>query len=516
MATPAEKLAESLKVLQTIQKNGIVAIKSKDLSRTNKDRLKTNGFIREVIRGWYIAVNPDESKGNSTSWFASYWGFCSRFLEDRFENDYCISAEQSLLLHSGNQSVPSQMIIRSIKGTNNLTQLLFNTSLFSMKSPLSELESVEIKNGLRILNLASSIVYSSPSIYVSNPIDVRTALSIVNDASEILSLLLDKGHSLKAGRIVGAFRNIGNSKIADEILKTMKSAGYDVREIDPFEEKTPITLSSRERSPYCNRIRLMWHEMRESVINVFPKQLNTTFIDKTSCLKNIDDIYVTDAYHSLSIEKYTVTAELIERVRSGKWNLKDNEEDKKHRDAMAARGYWLAFNSVKKSIEKIIDGGDLGKILSEDHSDWFRELFSPSVTSGLLKPSDLAGYRRHQVYIGQSQHVPLNIDAVRDVMPILFELIAEEPEPSVRAVLGHFIFVYIHPYMDGNGRIGRFLMNAILATGGYKWMVIPVQKRDEYMNALELASVQQNIEPFAKFIGELVQSTIDGNPVAEL
>lgn len=516
MATPAEKLAESLKVLQTIQKNGIVAIKSKDLSRTNKDRLITNGFIREVIRGWYIAVNPDESKGNSTSWFASYWGFCSRFLEDRFENDYCISAEQSLLLHSGNQSVPSQMIIRSIKGTNNLTQLLFNTSLFSMKSPLSELESVEIKNGLRILNLASSIVYSSPSIYVSNPVDVRTALSIVNDASEILSLLLDKGHSLKAGRIVGAFRNIGNSKIADEILKTMKSAGYDVREIDPFEEKTPIPLSSRERSPYCNRIRLMWHEMRESVINVFPKQLNTTFIDKTSCLKNIDDIYVTDAYHSLSIEKYTVTAELIERVRSGKWNLKDNEEDKKHRDAMAARGYWLAFNSVKKSIEKIIDGGDLGKILSEDHSDWFRELFSPSVTSGLLKPSDLAGYRRHQVYIGQSQHVPLNIDAVRDVMPILFELIAEEPEPSVRAVLGHFIFVYIHPYMDGNGRIGRFLMNAILATGGYKWMVIPVQKRDEYMNALELASVQQNIEPFAKFIGELVQSTIDGNPVAEL
>lgn len=516
MATPAEKLVESLKVLKKIQEKGIVAIKSEDLSRTVKDRLMANGFIREVIRGWYIAVNPDETKGNSTSWFTSYWGFCSRFLEDRFGNDYCISAEQSLLLHSGNESVPSQMIIRSIKGTNNITKLLFNTSLFIMKSPLSELESVEIKNGLRILNLTSSIVYSSPSIYISNPIDVRTALSMVNDASEILSLLLDKGHSLKAGRIVGAFRNIGNSKIADEIMKTMKSVGYDVRETDPFEQKTPIQLSTRERSPYCNRIRLMWYEMRESVLKVFPKSLNTSFIDKTSCLKNIDDIYVTDAYHSLSIEKYTVTAELIERVRSGKWNLKDNEEDKKHRDAMAARGYWLAFNSVKKSIEKIIDGGDLGKILSEDHSDWFRELFSPSVTSGLLKPSDLAGYRRHQVYIGQSQHVPLNVDAVRDVMPILFELISEEPEPSVKAVLGHFIFVYIHPYMDGNGRIGRFLMNVILATGGYKWMVIPVQKRDEYMNVLEVASIQQNIEPFAKFIGDLVQSTIDGKPIAEL
>jgi len=59
---------------------------------------------------------------------------------------------------------------------------------------------------LRILNLPSSIVFSSPSIFLSNPIDVRTALSLINDASEILALLLDGGHSLKAGRIVGAFR----------------------------------------------------------------------------------------------------------------------------------------------------------------------------------------------------------------------------------------------------------------------------------------------------------------------
>jgi Fic family protein len=516
MATPAEKLAESLKILQVLQDKNIVAIKSEDLSRTHRDRLTANGFIREVIRGWYIAVNPEESKGNSTSWFTSYWAFCSRFLEDRYGEDYCVSAEQSLLLHSGNEVVPSQMIIRSIKGKNNSTPLLFNTSLFSMKSPLSELESVEVKNGLRILSLPASIIYSSPSIYVSNPIDVRTSLSMINDASEILGLLLDGGHSLKAGRIVGAFRNIGNSKIADEILKTMKSAGYDVRETDPFENVTPILLSSRERSPYCNRIRLMWFEMREEIIRFFPKPTNINSIDKVTFLKNIEDIYVTDAYHSLSIEKYKVTPELIERVKSGNWNSADNEEDKKHRDAMAARGYWLAFNSVKNSIEKIIDGGDLGKVLSEEHSNWFRELFSPSVTSGILKPSDLAGYRRHQVYIGQSQHVPVNVDAVRDVMPVLFELISEEPEASVRAVLGHFIFVYIHPYMDGNGRMGRFLMNALLTSGGYQWMVIPVQQRDDYMNALEMASVQQNIVPFAKFIAHLVKSTMEGNPVAEL
>ena len=57
------------------------------------------------------------------------------------------------------------------------------------------------------------------------------------DGSILLRKLLDGGHSVVAGRLVGALRNIGNDKLADTILKTMKSAGYDVRENDPFAEK---------------------------------------------------------------------------------------------------------------------------------------------------------------------------------------------------------------------------------------------------------------------------------------
>jgi fido (protein-threonine AMPylation protein) len=74
--------------------------------------------------------------------------------------------------------------------------------------------------------------------------------------------------------------------------------------------------------------------------------------------------------------------------------------------------------------------------------------------------------------------------------------------PAVRAVLGHFVFVFIHPYMDGNGRIGRFLMNAMLAAGGYAWTVIEVAHRDEYMSAVSEASSKQNIKPFTQFIAE--------------
>lgn len=152
----------------------------------------------------------------------------------------------------------------------------------------------------------------------------------------------------------------------------------------------------------------------------------------------------------------------------------------------------------------------------KDHQRWYLELFDPSVTAGILKTSDLAGYRNHQVYIGNSKHVPLSVDAMRDTIPVLFELLENEPEPSVRAVLGHFIFVFIHPYMDGNGRMCRFLMNVMLASGGYPWMVIPVEKRDEYMRSLEKASVDQDISDFSQFLAYLVKEGLKGEPVAAL
>jgi Fic family protein len=141
-------------------------------------------------------------------------------------------------------------------------------------------------------------------------------------------------------------------------------------------------------------------------------------------------------------------------------------------------------------------------------------MFVPSVTAGLLRAPDLAGYRNGPVFIRGSMHVPLSREAVRDAMLVLVEMLATETEPSVRVVLGHFIFVYIHPYMDGNGRIGRFHMNVMLAAGGYPWTVVPVQRRDAYMTALEEASVQQNIVPFTAFLGQLVRDGLEGRAIA--
>jgi Fic family protein len=60
--------------------------------------------------------------------------------------------------------------------------------------------------------------------------------------------------------------------------------------------------------------------------------------------------------------------------------------------------------------------------------------------------------------------------------------------------------------MDGNGRMGRLLMNVMLASGGYPWTVIPQERRADYMAALESASVDEGTVPFTRFIASLVEA----------
>jgi len=514
MATPKEKFIEALKFLKTLQDKGITGVYTDEIpNRAYREILMKNGFLKEVTKGWYIPSDPAEREGESTSWYTAFWEFCVKFLTYKFGEEWCLTADQSLMIHAGNRAVPQQLVIRSPQGNNLPTPLPHKTSLFNLRTSLPSAEYLLTVDGIRMYNLPSALIYSSPGIYTRNAIDTRTALSLIRDASEVLPILLENGHSTIAGRLAGSFRNIGREKIADQIIDTIKQAGYDIREEDPFSEKLTLKLSARERSPYINRIRLMWIQMRDTIIGDFPQSPGIPDNHETY-MKDIDDMYVTDAYHSLSIERYKVTPELIAKVSSGEWNSEENEDDRKQRDAMAARGYYQAFQSVKETIRDILKGNNAGSQVDKDHSKWYRELFDPSVTVGILKASDLAGYRSHQVYIGNSKHVPLSVDAMRDTMPILFELLEQEPEPSVRAVLGHFIFVFIHPYMDGNGRMGRFLMNTMLASGGYPWTVIPVEKRNEYMQALERASTEQDISAFSSMIANLVKERMQGKIVS--
>lgn len=227
--------------------------------------------------------------------------------------------------------------------------------------------------------------------------------------------------------------------------------------------------------------------------------------DAASVLAMMDATYVKDSYHSLSIEGYKITEGLLERVRSGDWDPEKDEADKERRNALAARGYYQAYELLKQGVADCFSGQAPSQLYVKGHQEWHFQLFEPCIRAGIVKASDLVGYRRHQVYIKNSKHTPLNPDALLDAMSALSDLMMEEENALVRAILGHFFFVYIHPYMDGNGRTARFVMNSQLVTAGYPWVVIPVERREEYMAALEKASVKGDVEEFVRFVGGLMK-----------
>ena len=481
---------------------------SSEISRTHRQRLLAAGFLQEATKGWLISSSPAAKEGDSTPLYASFWEFCAKYCRERFGESWHLSPEQSLLLLAENTVVPTQVVVYSPAATNYLVNLVFGTSIYALAERERPADTdLQDREGLRLFNPASALVRVPEAFYERNQIETQVVLRSINDSSDVLRILLNGGHSKKAGVLAGAFRRIGRPDIADDIVKTMQKATYDVRESDPFSPTQIVTKAPVPVIPIVSRLETMWATLRASIIEQFPKAPGLPD-NKEEYLRSVDEIYVHDAYHSLSIEGYSVSPQLIERVREGTWDPENHDEDRKSRDALAARGYWQAFQEVKKSVMKVISGDNAGDVVRMAHRDWYREMFQPCVTAGLIPAGVLAGYRNDAVYLRTSRYVPPRWEVVRHAMPALFDLLRNEPEPSVRALLGHWQFGYIHPYPDENGRTARFLMNVMLASGGYPWTVITKEDRNIYLKALDAASIEMNVEPFVSFVSRLVDKSM--------
>jgi hypothetical protein len=499
--TPSQRrLAAALASLKSLQDSGLTVLRTNELSREDREALVGAGFLKPVIKGWVMPSRPGEIDGETTAWYASANDFIARYCEERFGTAWCVGADHSIRIHAGNTSLPRQVVVNAPAGGNSVVKLPAGHSLLDYRAkdfPAAGHRTTV--GGLRAMTLEHALVRVSESFYRTYSRDAQIALLRLKDSSVLARQLLEGGHSVIAGRLGGALRACGRDAMADDVLSTMRSVGHAVSETNPFAEPPPTLKVLRGESPYVTRIRLMWASMRSDVTAALPPAPGLPAAP-AAYMAAVKDSYARDAYNSLSIEGYRVTNELIERVASGGWNPQKNQADELSRDALAARGYYQARIEVEASIGRILAGSNAGVVASRDHRTWYRELFAPSVTAGLLKARDLAGYRGHQVYIRNAAHVPPPVEAVRDMMPALFELLESEPEACVRAVLGHFVFVFTHPYPDGNGRMGRFLMNSMMASGGYPWTVIELERRSEYMAALDEASSRENIVPFAQFV----------------
>jgi len=493
------QLAEDLKAAKSVSKNRV--IRSADLDRKVRERLTNSSYLTEVIRGWYLLTTP-AGAGTTTLWYSSFWAFISSYLEDRFEDGgYCLSAESSLDAHAAQNIIPQQLVVITKRASNQTIELSHGTSILLYQDEKSFPAKAEKRLGVRAFSLAEALCRASATYFQNHTLEIEIAIRLSSSSdAELSRILLENRLVAASNRVVGALEKVGETEKAKQITKNLIASGMKIKPEDPFAPDAEFHLKARARivSPYSGRIFALWDKMRPVVLKNFadPPGLG----EEKKSLNVIRQLYRQDAYHSLSIEGYQVTEDLIQRMRDGQWSPESEKSDSEHRNAMAAKGYQLAFDKVVMSVSKILQGQDPGAIFEKDLQDWYRDLFTPLVQAQLIPPASLAGYRNSQVYISQSRHVPPPVGAVLDSMETLMTLLKEEAHPAVKAILGHFIFMFIHPYMDGNGRIGRFIMNLMLVSGGYQWTVIRASERARYMAALEEASARGNILPFTKFV----------------
>jgi hypothetical protein len=500
-ATAHTKLAGALERVNAVARKAVV--KSASIQRADREMLTERGYLQEICKGWYFLSRPNDKPGDSTAWFATFWDFVSVYVDKRLGADYCLSAGSSLDLHTGGNLIPDQVIALTARGGTVVLKLPHKTSLVVYQDAKNLPREVEVVRGIRTMPLTTALCRVQPSFFEKQPLNAEVALRAVKSVDDLVRCILESESPALAGRLAGAYLFLRDGDRAEQILGAVRAAGFDVEPENPFDKSAPIFSGAvRLSSAYAGRIKGMFMNAREPVLDVLAN-MNPRWIKSPQVyLEKVEAVYEHDAYNSLSIEGYRVTPALIEKIRSGSWNPDGNPDDREQVAAMAAKGYLEAFRMTKQSIQRVLQGEAVGPVFRQDYPGWYRAMFSESVRAGLLQPYHLAGHRNAPVYIRASRHVPPPPEAVTDAMSALLDLLEGEPKPIVRAVLGHWLFGFIHPYMDGNGRMARFLMNLMMASGGYPWTIVRTARRKDYLDALEAASADQNIVPFANFIRE--------------
>jgi len=117
-------------------------------------------------------------------------------------------------------------------------------------------------------------------------------------------------------------------------------------------------------------------------------------------------------------------------------------------------------------------------------------------------------YRKEKVFISGSRYTLPGPEKIPDLMKsfiINMDAAAKKLHPVEYSAAAHKDFVFIHPFVDGNGRVARLLMNLILLQKGYCIAIIPPVLRGDYIMALEKAHTNDRI--FMEFIAKTVRET---------
>ncbi|MFD0712119.1 Fic family protein [Paenibacillus sp. GCM10027626] len=213
-------------------------------------------------------------------------------------------------------------------------------------------------------------------------------------------------------------------------------------------------------------------------------------------LKSIrEHLIINWTYHSNAIEGNTLTLSetkvVLEGITVGGKTIKEHLEAINHRDAIVY-------------VEEIVGN-------QEELTEWQIKSIHRLILKGIA--DEHAGvYRKENMLISGARHIPPDAIQVPSQMERFIQWYKDEGQrlhPIERAAIVHADFVGIHPFIDGNGRTARLLLNFELMKNGYPPIVIQQENRSQYYTALDHAHTSGDYSPFIDLAADLVDDTFD-------
>lgn len=208
-----------------------------------------------------------------------------------------------------------------------------------------------------------------------------------------------------------------------------------------------------------------------------------------------EKLFLEWTYNSNAIEGNTLTLMetkvVLEGITIGGKTLREHLEVINHKEAILY-------------IEDIVKN-------KEEFSEWQIKNIHRLVLKGI---NDIyaGSYRDQQVLIAGAEHIPPEPILIKEKMEEFirwYEGEAKSLHPIKRAAMVHIIFVGIHPFIDGNGRTSRLLLNLELMKNGYPPVVIKAKNRVRYYNALDKAHTSGDNKDFVEIVKEEVENMLD-------
>lgn len=206
--------------------------------------------------------------------------------------------------------------------------------------------------------------------------------------------------------------------------------------------------------------------------------------------KNFSNRLLFEIYNSNSIEGNTLTNQDTKLI------LEENiaPDDCSIKDILECTNLKGAITRYRK-----LDTLDLDTILSI-HS---------LITYNILEPSKSGRLRNEDVYISGCMFIPPKADKVKDLLNASIAKFNNSNKALVDMFQFKLDFVSIHPFVDGNGRTARLILNALLESSGYPRVIFKANDKKYYYKALEDAQVRYKPESWIRYCALLLKYNLE-------